>query len=164
MALGLLSGYGWLGVGGLLWILFAGAAGGRFYDAKLHTVFLGFISTMVFAHVPIILPAVLAATMPYRPGLYVPLLTLDLSLLLRVTGDLAGWLPGRRWGGLLNVLVLLVFLANTLDTIRDAPRGDEAARSVRFDRFSGVWCTLLPSSYRPSSIHIMRAETGARSV
>jgi len=38
---------------------------------------------------------------------------LQVSLLLRLTGDLAPWSSGRLWGGLFNALVLLLFLANT---------------------------------------------------
>lgn len=44
---------------------------------------------------------------------YSHLVLLHLSLLLRVGGDLAIWLPARQWGGLLNVIALLLFLANT---------------------------------------------------
>ncbi len=51
------------------------------------------------------------AAVPYSPRFYVPLALLQVSLLLRVGGDLAGWLPGRRWGGLLNEVAILLFLA-----------------------------------------------------
>jgi hypothetical protein len=40
------------------------------------------------------------------------------TLALRIAGDLALWWPGRQWGGLLNGLTLLVFLINTLMSIR----------------------------------------------
>ncbi len=38
------------------------------------------------------------------------LLLLHASLLLRVIGDLLAWWPGRQWGGLLNALVVLLFV------------------------------------------------------
>jgi predicted small integral membrane protein len=41
--------------------------------------------------------------------LYVPLLLLHASLLLRVVGDLMGWWSARQWGGLLNALAVLLF-------------------------------------------------------
>jgi len=111
IAVCLLSGYVWLGVGGALTWRFAGVLAGPYYDAMLHTVFVGFVFAMIFAHAPIILPAILGrTTSPYRPALYVPLLLLHASVLLRVVGDLAGWWPGRQWGGLLNVLAILLFL------------------------------------------------------
>ena len=111
IAVCLLSGYIWLGVGGVLTWLFAGIVAGSYYDVMLHTVFVGFVFAMIFAHAPIILPAMLGrTTSPYQPALYVPLLLLHASLLLRVAGDLVGWWTGRQWGGLLNALAVLLFL------------------------------------------------------
>jgi hypothetical protein len=111
VAVCLLSGYGWLGVSGVLTWHFAGVLAGPYYDAMLHTVFVGFVFAIIFAHAPIILPAILGrTTSPYRPALYVPLLLLHASLLLRVVGDLQGWWSGRQWGGLLNALAVLLFL------------------------------------------------------
>jgi hypothetical protein len=106
-----LAGYAWLGVGGVLTWHFAGILAGPYYDAMLHTVFVGFVFAMIFGHAPIILPAILGQTTSlYQPALYVPLLLLHASLLLRVVGDLMGWWPGRQWGGLLNALAVLLFL------------------------------------------------------
>ena len=111
IAVCLLSGYVWLGVGGVLTWRFASVLAGPYYDAMLHTVFVGFVFAMIFAHAPIILPAILGrTTSPYQPVLYVPLLLLHASLLLRVVGDLMGWWLGRQWGGLLNALAVLLFL------------------------------------------------------
>ena len=36
------------------------------------------------------------------------------ELAVRVVGDLLLWMPVRQWGGLLNAIVLLLFLVNTL--------------------------------------------------
>jgi hypothetical protein len=111
IAVCLLSGYVWLGVGGVLTWHFAGIVAGPYYDAMLHTVFVGFVFAMIFGHAPIIFPALLGRPpAPYHAALYVPLLLLHASLLLRVSGDLMGWRPGRQWGGLLNALAVLLFL------------------------------------------------------
>jgi hypothetical protein len=111
IAVCLLSGYGWLGVGGVLTWCFAGILAGPYYDAMLHTVFVGFVFAMIFAHAPIMLPTILVrTTSPYHPALYVPLLLLHASLLLRVVGDLQGWWSARQWGGLLNALAVLLFM------------------------------------------------------
>lgn len=126
-ALCLLSGYFWLGVGGLLALLRGGMSAGPLYDAILHSVFVGFIFSMIFAHAPIILPAVLRLPVAYTPRFYAHLALLHASLLLRVVGDLLPNLVLRRWGGLLNALVLLVFLANTLLAVRSARRAEPAA-------------------------------------
>jgi hypothetical protein len=48
---------------------------------------------------------------------------LHLSLLRRVGGDLAVWLPGWQWGGLLNVIAILLFVANTVLAMRRAAPG-----------------------------------------
>jgi hypothetical protein len=124
----LLLGYVWLGIGGILRILMAGAFAGPIYDALLHSVFVGFVFSMIFGHAPIILPAVLARHVPYSPLMYVPLILLNLSLILRVTGDLWFGLYVRQWGGMLNVISILLFLflmaRAVLSTLRakNAPR------------------------------------------
>lgn len=119
----LLSGYVWLGASGLMGLLFGGVVAGPRYDAVLHALFLGFVLAMIFGHAPIIFPAVLGSPLSFQPTFYAHLALLHTSLILRVAGDLAGWLPGRQWGGLLNVLAVLLFLANTMGTIRGGRRG-----------------------------------------
>jgi len=113
----LLSGYAWLGVGGLLALYYGGLPAGPFYDAILHSVFLGFVFSMIFGHAPIILPALLNVTFPISPPFYLTLALLHLSLLLRVAGDLALWFPGRQWGGMLNVITILLFMGLTIRTV-----------------------------------------------
>ena len=113
VALCLLSGYVWLGVSGLLAVLVGGVAAGPHYDAMLHALFLGFVFSMIFGHAPIIFPAVLGWRVGFRRAFYAHLVLLHLTLALRIAGDLASWLPGRRWGGLVNVLALVLFFANT---------------------------------------------------
>jgi hypothetical protein len=118
MAVCLLSGHLWLGIGGVLWLLFGDVfAAGPYYDAMLHAIFLGFVFSMIFGHAPIILPSVLGVALPFLRAFYVHWALLHLSLLLRVGSDLALWLPGQRWGGLGNALAILLFLANTVRAI-----------------------------------------------
>lgn len=119
IAISLLSGYVWLAVGGVLAMIYGGLRAGPMYDAMLHAFFLGFVFTMIFAHAPIIVPPVLHRTFIYSPRLYSHLILLHITLLLRVAGDLLLWWPGRLWGGLLNGVVLLLFIINTLASIRD---------------------------------------------
>lgn len=121
MALALLSGYGWLGIGGGLTLVYGGYLAGPYYDALLHALFLGFVFAMIFAHAPIVFPAVLQYTLRYSPRFYSHLLLLHVTLALRIASDLLFWQPGRLWGGLLNALVLLLFLVNTVSALRAAP-------------------------------------------
>jgi hypothetical protein len=111
----LLPGYVWLIVGGALWLIYGGGySAGLIYDAMLHTIFLGFVFSMIFGHAPIILPAVIGLPMSYSSIFYGHLILLHASVVLRVVGDLLPWLPGRRWGGLLNEVALLLFLGVTV--------------------------------------------------
>lgn len=114
----LLPGYFWLIIGGLLWVIYGGQhVAGPIYDALLHTIFLGFVFSMIFGHAPVIVPAVLGIQVPYTPLFYVHLALLHLSLVMRVLGDLLLWLPLRRWGGLLNEVAIVLFLLVTATAI-----------------------------------------------
>jgi len=114
MAVCLLAGYVWLGAGGILALTFAPAMPGTLYDATLHAVFLGFVMSMVFAHAPVIFPAVLGVPLGYRRAFYVHAAVLHGSLVLRIAGDLVDSLGRwRAWGGLFNAAALLLFLVNT---------------------------------------------------
>ncbi len=114
----LLLGYVWLVAGSALWLLYGGQyLAGPVYDAMLHMIFMGFVFSMIFGHAPIIVPALLGVQVPYTPLFYIHLSLLHLSLLLRMAGDLLLWLPGRRWGGMLNGVVVVLFLLVTAGTV-----------------------------------------------
>jgi hypothetical protein len=119
MAVSLLSGYVWLLAAGVLWIIYApDFIAGVHYDAMLHAIFLGFVVVMIFAHAPVILPSVMDVSMPFQNSFYAHLALLHLSLLLRIAGDLAESPPARMWGGLLNGVAILIFLANNVRSVR----------------------------------------------
>jgi hypothetical protein len=110
IAICLLSGYVWLGLGGAFMMYYGFLPAGPIYDALLHTVFVGFVFAMIFGHAPIIFPAVLGLPIRYTPKMYGPLVLLTISLILRITGDLAGLREVRLWGGLLNATAILIFV------------------------------------------------------
>ena len=117
VAVCLLSGYLWLILGGILMTAYGLVPAGPIYDALLHSIFVGFVFAMIFGHAPIIFPAVLGLPVHYNPLSYGPLALLNLSLVLRLAGDLAA-LPGlRRWGGLLNATAIVIFLGLTAATV-----------------------------------------------
>jgi hypothetical protein len=128
MACALLAGYVWLAVAGVLWTAYASMVDGPAYDASLHAVFLGFVMSMVFAHAPVIVPAVLRVALPFRPGFYAHLALLHASLALRLLGgDLAGNLTAWQWGGVLNETAILLFLAVTAYAVLHARRAARRA-------------------------------------
>jgi hypothetical protein len=125
----LLPGYVWLMVGGLFWLVYGGRLpAGPVYDAMLHTIFLGFVFSMIFGHAPVIIPAVVGIQIPYTPLFYAHLTLLHLSLVLRIAGDFLLSPPARRWGGLLNEVAILLFL---LVTAAAARRGRYTAGTER---------------------------------
>lgn len=132
VAVALLSGYAWLGVSGVLGIVGGAVAAGPWYDAFLHAFFLGFVFAMIMGHAPLVFPAILGLPIAFRRTFYLPLGLLHLSLILRVAGDLAGWWPGRQWGGLLNAVAILLWFANTAGSaLRHRARVEEAAAGPR---------------------------------
>ncbi|MFI1561562.1 hypothetical protein ACH4ZX_00595 [Streptomyces sp. NPDC020490] len=121
----LLAGYAWLGLAGALWLLDGPITDGSRYDAVVHCVFLGFVISMIMAHAPVILPAVLRRPLPYHPAFAVPAWLLHLSLALRVlVGDLRDSTLAWRTGGVLNIVAVLLFVATaaTLSVTAGAPR------------------------------------------
>jgi hypothetical protein len=135
-AICLLTGYVWLAAGGVFAMLSDRwpAVVELRYDAMLHTVFLGFVFSMIFAHAPIIFPAITGIHLPYRPIFYMHVLLLQLSLAWRIAGDCASSFRAYHWGGLLNVAAVLLFLGNTayalLLGIRKAGHTDRRMRQA----------------------------------
>jgi hypothetical protein len=110
----LLAGYVWLAIAGAIWVLAGGVTDGPAYDAVIHAVFLGFTMSMIMAHAPVILPAVLRCRLPYNPVMIAPPVLLHTSLILRLAvGDGRGLDVARQIGGALNVVALLGFAAIT---------------------------------------------------
>lgn len=123
----LVAGFLWLALGGMLQLYFGALYAGPFYDATLHAIFVGFVISMIFGHAPIIFPAILGVPITYRPPFYAQLILLHLSLLIRLLGDLTNQSDIRRWGGLLNEIAILFFLAMTIHSIAKT-RGQAAVR------------------------------------
>lgn len=139
MAVALLAGYVWLAAAGVLWLASAALSDGPAYDASLHAVFLGFVMSMVFAHAPVIVPAVLRVPLPYRRSFYAHLGLLHVSLALRVLGgDLAGDLVLWQWGGILNEVATLLFLGATAGGVLGARRAEAKRRRAQVRMRVGV--------------------------
>ncbi len=85
---------------------------GALYDVVIHAVMLGFAISMVMAHAPIILPAVLKRPLPYRTAMWIPLVLMHVGLAVRIfAGDFAGLRTLWQVGSITNIVALLLFFA-----------------------------------------------------
>lgn len=125
-AAAMLGGYVWLGVSGISWLVIGAPRSTGAYDLVVHTLFLGFAMSMVIAHAPVILPAVIRRPLPYRPLLWAPLVVLHAGLLVRVSGDLTGATVAWQAGGVVTVVALLLLpltaAFGVLAPVRASPR------------------------------------------
>lgn len=110
LAAALLAGFVNLAIAGLVLAVAGLRSSTATYDVVVHGVFLGFAVSMVMAHAPVILPAVLGRPLPYRPALWIPLILLHVSLAARFTPALSGQNQLWQAGGMLGVLAMLVFM------------------------------------------------------
>jgi hypothetical protein len=115
----LLAGYFWLGIAGILLLVAPPGTTVFSYDAVVHAVAIGFILSMIFGHAPIILPAVTGFRVRYNAALYVPLLLLHLSVLLRVAGDLFDSIEVRAMSGPLTIFAFAAYAAILMVTSRN---------------------------------------------
>lgn len=125
MAAAILAGYAWLALAGALWAGNGLLAGTASYDPSIHTLFVGFVLSMILAHAPVIVPAVAGIQLPFRRSWWAPLVLLHVTLAVRVVGAVVGAAPVKMWGGVGNVAALALFIALA------AASGASAAREAR---------------------------------
>lgn len=118
IAICLMAGYFWLAAAGAMMAVSGEKSVGQFYDPILHSIFLGFVMSMIFGHAPIIFPAITGIRMQFRLALYSHVFLLHASLLLRVAAIHADSEPLRKISGLLNVGAILIFMLNTMLSTR----------------------------------------------
>jgi hypothetical protein len=109
----LLAGYVWLAVGGMIALWKGALYAGPDYSSMLHAFLLGFVFSMIFGHAPIILPAVTGLRLNYHPIFYLHLVLLHITLIYRIYSQMALDFVAIQWGGLLNAITVLLFLAMT---------------------------------------------------
>lgn len=123
-AMALLVGYFCLLLQGIFLITLNNVSLG--YDITVHTFFLGFVFSMIFAHGPIILPGVLGLTVkPYHPLFYVPLAGLIFSLAMRIAANVTlidfSWRAISGWTSAGSILLyFLMMLVTTIKAVRHA--------------------------------------------
>ena len=118
----LITGYVWLVLTGLFFAF--GAYFGSFYDASLHAFFLGFVFMMIFAHAPVILPAVLKLKIsPFGKSLYAWYILLNFTLLFRVVAVFPDIAQYKMWAGMFNGIAIIGFFVNMVVLARLAKHG-----------------------------------------
>lgn len=117
-AAAMLAGYFWLLVAGFVWAVAGFHPAGILYELPVHALTLGFTISMVFAHAPIIIPAVIHKNFPYSGALWVPLVALHVGLLVRFWLSFTLELPAlHQLGSAGNIVTIFVFVGLVLVSI-----------------------------------------------
>lgn len=120
-AVAMLLGYGWALVPALMWMVAPPVLAGHAWDIAVHSLTIGFTMSMVVAHAPVIIPAVVRRDVPHHPLVWLALALLHAGLLLRVIAGVREAEAAWRLGGTLGVSAFLVFVISTLVlTVRGA--------------------------------------------
>lgn len=113
IGIGLRTGYVWLLLHGLSYFLHDREP--YRYDFYLHTFFLGFVFSMIWAHAPIIMPLLMGSQRnPYHPLLWLPWAIFQVSLVMRLLTHILGHAEWRLIFAQINgysILLLLVSMA-----------------------------------------------------
>ena len=124
MAWSMVAGQAWLALAGLAWMGTALGCPGR--DLALHALGLGFILSLVMGHAPVIVPAMARIRLHFSAFLYLPLLVLHGSLLLRLVGGI-GHPELRAAGTSANLVAVLVFVVTLAASARPLRSGRRSA-------------------------------------
>lgn len=118
IAIALLSGYISLLLTGIFFVVLSDQW--STYDVIVHSFFIGFVLSMIFAHGPIILPGVMGISVtPFHKTLYLWLTLLHTSWLIRIFSDVFMEMEVRRMSGLLTAIAILgYFVTMAVLTIR----------------------------------------------
>ena len=118
MAASMLAGYVWLAVAGAVWSLW-GLQGlnGAAYEIVIHCITVGFAFSMILAHAPVIIPAIVHRALPYHRLMWLPYVLLHAGLVVRVVGLLAEASAVWKVGGAVGVAAILVFMVLTLGRV-----------------------------------------------
>ncbi|RME76498.1 MAG: hypothetical protein D6785_13725 [Planctomycetota bacterium] len=110
-----------------VWLLFFGFYSlfyhSFIYDIWLHSILLGFVFSMVFAHGPLIFPAISGISFPFTRLFYLPPLLLHVTLILRFLSRWFGKTDILRWTALAQGLSILLFFGIILLQVIKVKKG-----------------------------------------
>lgn len=116
-ALMLICGYVWLIVAAVSLSLLPPGETIYGHDSAIHAIAVGFILSMVFAHAPIILPAVTGAPVRYVPILYLPAALLQIAIGLRIVFDAMEATDRLYCPAWLTIAAIVTYVAMLLGTM-----------------------------------------------
>lgn len=136
VGLALIIGYVWLVMFGLVLCLMDNHP--YFYDLFLHTFFLGFAFSMVWAHAPVILATVFKSSQAIFHPILWPIWSLfQITLIGRMLSGLLMIAEGRSWFGVFNGWVLLsmfaVMVGILVYQISSEGRAKEVAQKIKIN-------------------------------
>ncbi|MSD90330.1 multicopper oxidase domain-containing protein [Bifidobacterium asteroides] len=127
----MLSAYAWGLLAALIWMAAPLDSSTYWGDMALHALAVGFIMTMVIAHVCMIVPSVIRRPLPFHPLLWGAWALIQVGLLIRLLGAIRLYTPLWKAGNLLNVLGILSMM---LTVVYLAARGKQVLASKRYRR------------------------------
>lgn len=110
----MLSAYAWGLLAALIWMVAPLDSQTYWGDMALHALAIGFIMTMVIAHVCMIVPSVIRRPLPFHPLLWVAWGLMQVGLLVRLLGTVRLLTPMWKVGNALNVLGMLAMMATVV--------------------------------------------------
>ncbi|MCX2743566.1 hypothetical protein OO013_06800 [Mangrovivirga sp. M17] len=109
----LMIGYTWLGVSGILFL--SDKMDLYNYDAKVHTFYLGFIFSMIFAHAAHIFPPIFKLPSPKFSSLFYFILAFfEGALVIRIISDLFHLPDIRIYSGIMTGIGIIAFFATLM--------------------------------------------------
>lgn len=124
----LIAAYAWLTFAGI--VMLTRGLVSVWYDATLHALFIGFVIGSIFAHGPIIFPALTGQAVRLTPVLVVALVGLHASVGVRVVAAIANEPRWREIAAHLHVLAFLLYLGGMMIGVLLARRAHSSRRTA----------------------------------
>ncbi|MFC3414314.1 hypothetical protein [Algoriphagus hitonicola] len=132
IGLGLLVGYVWLLIFGLTILLLSSHP--LYYDLLLHSFFLGFVFSMIWAHAPIIFPLIFGfKESPFHSILWIPWAIFQVSLIGRFLSSWMFRIDERRGFAVVNGFSILVIFMTMAAIVLWKKRFDKKTKTSQSD-------------------------------
>lgn len=131
MAACMLGGYAWAFFASLSWLAGGPVQSGYRYDFTVHAITVGFVVSMILAHAPVIVPAIVHRQLPYHPVMWAVWIMLQVGLVVRILAGFREAVGGWQFGGALDVMALLALLGCVLGLVLSSGTGRPRGKGRR---------------------------------